>query len=623
MNGKRLSMIDKISGNKFTDSNSNTRFLFELECPDCEQMDVHQLENYYSKLKFNLNRMNSFEKIYYLDGQTFCDSSNESEKVLSKKSHSNITDFIGSDNIYSNLVFKDDFLKLNGIYFRFIRLSLEDEHQISMNDFQKFGDYFVIFEKIKTSFSKILVNDARKMKHSTLYSALSDIEGIESYRENEEMLRKIITRQEELFKSEIHFVIREISENDLFQKTQDLLSSLEEQGFSPKIVTHALTNTFNNFMPGVTPKFSNHLIFHSSLLLNIFPIHQDFAMKNGTTFNARSGKECSIDINQGDSYSLVVTGRTGSGKTVFVQKMLTDDIKNGRNVFIIDPKGDYQKFALLNGASIINESFNPMMFKDPMYLRNIILSKIPKNERDGLFSGKLLHAIRKQKSYLKNNFFEALETLKNENLNDIEFYFEDIKENISNKTIELSKLTYIDYSAFTSEALPFLLSFAFEYVRRLNSPYNLVIDEAHRVFEHDPSFLQERVREMRVQLSSLTTITQKYLDLTSNHFGEVVADNSYHKVFFNQNIDVGKGIDEFDKEQIQNLTTVKGHFSEFYYKNETIRKVLRYYPTIKELEVFNSEKYEKSKLIKFIEDNKKYFSIDECINIFIRNKYAI
>jgi len=199
---------------------------------------------------------------------------------------------------------------------------------------------------------------------------------------------------------------------------------------------------------------------------------------------------------------------------------------------------------------------------------------------------------------------------------------EDIVDKITEKEETLADFTYIEFSSFTEESIPFLLSFSFEYVKRLNSPYSLIIDEAHRVFEHNPTFLEQRVREMRVQNASLIPITQKYSDLVNNYFGEVVADNCFHKFFFSQQIDLGKNIDAFDLGNIEGLRTKKGEYSEFYYKSDAHRKVMRYYPTFKELEVFGSEKEQTQKMLKFINDNLKYFSVDECINQWVGRKYA-
>ena len=290
-------------------------------------------------------------------------------------------------------------------------------------------------------------------------------------------------------------------------------------------------------------------------------------MDKGISFHSRSWSELKLNLMEGHNYSSCVTGNSGGGKTVFVNKLIDHDLKRGRKTLVIDPKFDYRKHALLKNAYIIDNSINPMIFKDARYLKDIIVSKIPKNERSALWTGKLLKAIRETKAYEHDSFYKALEVLKPKGFTDLEYYFEGIRENISERKIELADFTYIEFESFSNDSIPFILSFAFEYVKRFNAPYNLIIDEAHRVFKHDPDFLEERVREMRAKNSSLITITQNYKDLVSNNFGEIVADNSFHKFFFSQNIELGHGVDSFDIENINTLGTIKGEYSECYYKS--------------------------------------------------------
>lgn len=620
-------MIESISKNKFTSLKGKIRFLYELFSEDLEQKESFQILSLSESLKTSLNRLNTDDtfKVYYLNSRIFLDSPKE-EKVLSTHNaiplEEGLSPFVFKENFFSDPIFKSDFVKFNLHYFRFVSISLKGDHKIDITGLQKFGDYFVSIKKVKTLFSKMMVDGARKMNHTALFSSLSDIEGIESYKENESMLRKIITREEDLFKTEIFFIVRSETEKDLLEKSKALIKELDEHGLTPKVETIALNQIFKNFIPGIEPSLNAPLLFHTSLLANTIPCHQDKLMQNGVKFHSRSGRDQFIDIRSGESYSACVLGPTGSGKTFTVQKLLTEELKKGVKVLILDPKKDYHKMALLNNAYIIDESINPMIIKDPTYLKNMILSKIPANERNSLFSGKLLRAIRETEAYKENNFFKALELLKKKGFEDLEFYFEDIIDKISERKIDFSDFVYIEFGTFSTESIPFILSFAFEYARRFKGPYDLVVDEAHRIFKHDPSFLEERVREMRVQNASLITITQSYSDLIKNYFGQVVADNSFHKFFFSQNLELGRGIDDFDLERVKNLRTLRGEYSEFYYKSGVHRKVLRYYPTLKEYELFKSGNEINKPMLQFIHDHMKYFSIDECVNQWVRDKYA-
>lgn len=619
-------MISGIENNIIRSENGN-RYLFRLTPRDLEQYTSLEILSLREGLKKELNLLgtNSVLKVYYLDRETILDSPHDtfSSRFFDVAPYTDgLKLFFKGDNFYSNAKFESDYLKLNGWYFRFVYIQLSEDHEIDISDLVAFGDYFVKFQRKKTLFSKHLVDSARKMSHSDLYRALADIEGIETYKENEEMLRRIIKREEELFKAEVFFVVSAKTELDLFDDTTLLIEGLEVKGLAPRIETLGLNNAFRSFFPGLESAFQRELPFHTSLLANSLPTHRDALMEKGALFYSRSGLPLFVDLRAGDSFSLCITGTTGKGKTTFAQKLITGELESGVSVFAFDPKSDYLKLALLYDAHIIAEKINPMMFRNDIYLRNMILSKVPENERTKLWEGRLLSLIRKEGLFLLDDFFRVLDRLSRLGLKDIEFYFEDIREKISTKRMEMNRFAYIDFSTFTDDSIPFLLSFAFEYVKNFSGPHDLIIDECHRVFDHNPVFLEKRVREMRSRNGSLYAISQSFKDFQKTYFGEIVADNCYHKVFFNQPVNESDKISSFDVEKINSLRTIKGEYSEFYYKSEKFRKVLRYYPTRYELEVFSSDSENNKAFFAFLAENSRYFSIDECVDSWVRFKHG-
>lgn len=618
-------MIKSISGHKFR-TNKSERFLFRLEGIDLEQKVPREIDVITGQIRSDINLLRSKEiiKVYSLKEGIFLDTPYEevfqSQKLIPETS--GLASFFGMDNFYSYPEFAEDFAKINGQYIRFVSISPDEGTLLTFGELQRYGEFFIILRKIDTKVSKVMVDQARKVNHGALYKMLSDIEGIEAYRENEEMLKKIITNEEGLFKVDINFVLREVSEEALFDKTTKIISSLSVRGLGPKISTFSLNDDFINFTPGLVANLTKEMVFHSSLLLNCLPIHQDRVHDSGVSFFARSGEEISFDSMKGDSYSICVTGVTGSGKTFCVKKIVTHDLEQGRGVFIIDPKEDYLKFALLNNFRIIEKDINPMIFKDDIYFRDIVLSKIPVCERTKKWDGMLLKAIRSTECYKEDDFFTALALLERNGFSELEYYFEELKGRISTKKEDITDRVYVLSSSFTSESLSFLLSFAFEYLKRMNKPHKFVVDEAHRVFKHDPVFLEERVREMRVKNSGLIPITQSYNDLIQTNFGQVVADNCHHKLFFQQSLKGSLGLDEFDEAAINSLAFVKDSYSECYYKTPINRKVMRICPSLRELELYRSGEEEQRRFLSYVRDKMQYFTMDESINQYVRDKYA-
>ena len=50
---------------------------------------------------------------------------------------------------------------------------------------------------------------------------------------------------------------------------------------------------------------------------------------------------------------------------------------------------------------------------------------------------------------------------------------------------------------------------------------------------------------------------------------------------------------------------------------------MRYRPTLRELEVFGSEEKQTRLMLNHIKKNLEFFTVDECIDQWVRDKYAI
>ena len=621
-------MLKEINGNIFK-SDKTERYLFESQGIDLEQLNSNEIANTVNQVKVDLNNRKIKEtfKFYNLSTGVFFDSSVNSsvDSLLFKESNKGVTPFLALDDFFSDPDFSNDYCKANGIYYRFISIKPDEGALIDFNDLTGMGEYYIACRKIDTRISKNMVNGARKMTHANLYKLMADIEGIEVYSQNEEMLKKIVKREEELFKVSFVFVVRAVSELELFDETQNLLTKLSVAGLSPRISTFSQNEDWVNFVPGLYVERENDLIFHTSLLANCLPVHRDKIHSEGIEFKARSGASVFFNSRKGDSFSTLVTGVTGMGKTFLVQKMMTYELEMGRAIFIIDPKTDYETFALLNDFEIIDQDINPMIFKDAIYLRDMILSMMPPSDRAGKFSGLLLKKIRETKAHELDCFFEALKKLEEVGLTDLSLYFEVLRDRVSSNPLPesgLPKRVYVLSSTFTDDTLPFLLVYAFEYLKRIKGQYRFVIDEAHRIMVKNALFLSQRIREVRVKKSGLVIISQSKRDFVADPkgLGRVLADNCEHEMHSTQDTGGDSGFNIFDSEMINSLHKVDGKYSEFYYKSSTCKKVIRYFPTPKEFEVFRSGEEEQERILKYINWSitERGLTVDQSINSYVR-----
>jgi adenylate kinase family enzyme len=623
-----VNYLTKIDGNCFI-SEKDQRHLFKSKGVDLEQMSPEELQVFSDILKSDLNLISSKDTftIYGLDTGVYLDSKGINPLSRSLKlieCHEGLKPFFNMENIYSSADFTGgDFCKINGQYFRFISINPEENTPIEFGLLSKLGELMITFKKIETRISKNLVDDSRKMNHASLYKMLSDIEGIEAYRENEQVLWKIINREEELFKARIVFIVRAITEDGLYNKTTSLITELANRSLGPNISNYYINEDFQSFTAGLIGDLTESHILRTSLFINCLPIHTDVIHKSGVSLHARSGKQIELDTMKGDSFSIAITGVTGSGKTFFAQKLCTHEIERGHALFMIDPKRDYEKFSLLNQFRIIEKDVNPMIFKDDIYFKNILISKIPQSERTELWEGQLLKAIRQTETYKENSFYKALSTLEKNGFPELEFYFEDMKGRITSKNEDFGKYVYTLSSSFTDKTLPFILTYAFEYLKRLKCPYKFVIDEAHRVFNSNPMYLAERVREVRVLKSGLIINTQSFIDLVSTDFGKVVADCCEHKFFFRQVVDERSSLKPHEMQMIKDLRKVDGFYSECLYKSTGFSKIIQYRPSLRELEIFKSGEEERIKILKYINERLGYLTIDQAIDNYVREVHCV
>jgi type IV secretory pathway VirB4 component len=91
---------------------------------------------------------------------------------------------------------------------------------------------------------------------------------------------------------------------------------------------------------------------------------------------------------------MVISGISGSGKSVLAQKLAHDGIQKGRNVVVLDRGESFRFLALYHDANIFSEKFNPLQFRDPEYLQEFILSFVPESEITHKCRGRIYKRIK-------------------------------------------------------------------------------------------------------------------------------------------------------------------------------------------------------------------------------------
>ncbi|MBG60550.1 MAG: hypothetical protein CMJ16_08845, partial [Peredibacter sp.] len=322
--------------------------------------------------------------------------------------------------------------------------------------------------------------------------------------------------------------------------------------------------------------------------------------------------------------NMLVTGISGGGKSVFVNKIVHHLI-NDHPTVILDKGGSFKKLTHYHSGSVLESKFNPFHFKDPMYLREIILSVVDAEKFGKLEKGKLLKAI-KEALPKSQTFFDLIENLK-ENFVDIDLYFEDFKEYVSDEKVHFQKILYVDVEQFPKAVIAPIIIYILEYFKTLPSKEKiLVFDECWSFLSEHSQYIDECFRTFRKTGAFPIAISQSLRDFenVNQSLAQSITNNSYFKVFFPQEMSAVYDITSFDIQNISSLSFKKGVFSECYLKStdNRFRKTIRNYLTPLELELFHTESGKDKKLNQFLARFESYFnSKDQAYEAYVRLRY--
>lgn len=464
-----------------------------------------------------------------------------------------------------------------------------------------------------------------------------------AYEQAEELLLHLTHSRESLFEIEVYFLLKAHSLEELHQKTGQLQKEMALKGFklflegqSFKKLKSGLGEIFSELIPGCTPKLSLRTHTDKTTHLRyLIPLRRSLLMESGMTFHDGHGSPIFFDpfdkslINR----NMLVTGTTGSGKSVFVNK-LVHSLAPLHPVVIIDKDGSFKKTTLYHQGDVLEGGFNPLQFRDPIYLREFILSLVDEKSFNRKEKGRLLKAIKEALKTEDSSFSELLEHLEDQ-FNGISYYFEECKDSFNGDIISGSQILYVDIDKYPKGIIAPLIIFILEYFKSIPEREKvLVFDECWSFLKKHASYIEECFRTFRKKGSLPIAISQSLNDF--KHSTKRVSDNddelfssitntTHFKVIFPQELEVNNEISSFDIENVYSLMYEKGHFSECYLKttDSKTRKIVRLYLSPLEYELFHTEDGEKDTLLKFLGDHRKYFnSNQECIDSYVRLKHG-
>ncbi len=614
--------ITKIENEKVFIQDKITYF-HRTKSVDLEHLSLEGMENIFEGVKNSLNYLknndeglskltlskdsNYFYKFYSLGGQSFLSTDDSSCEFQGHKniiSPDPVSAVFSENDFWGAVEFEKDHFVLNGTFWRFINL-YEVPGKISFQQLGGIGDYFLCFRKYPVEEAKKLSGRVRNINQLTSdQSYIRNIASESAFRDSEGILEKLIHGEENLFDFCLWFVIRQDTKEALDHETRRILSMISRIDGKGLMETVALSTILESYVPGVTPDFKRSHFGTSSYLSCMIPFTTNEIHPDGVEFHAIDGSSVFIDIFNpyaALNFNGLITGKSGSGKSVVAQKILLDSLHKGVKGLILDKGQSFRKLTLYTGGNIFSEKFNPLQFNNPHYLKAFLMSLVPENEFSIKDQGRMFALIKDYLLKNENHTFSGLIFYLSQSFKGIEHYFNELWDFVTDSKVHITDITYVDTALYPKQIIAPLIIYLIEYFKNIEGKKIFLFDECWEYLEKNSDYIEECFRTFRKHNASAIAITQDVGDFLSNQskVGQVIYNNTNHKFFFYQDTTSTNLISEEDSERIKSLRSVHGSHSEFFYKDDSVRKTVRYYATPTEYELFTTKKEDNLKLEKY------------------------
>lgn len=620
-------------------------FFYKMKSVDIEHLSNDGVEALFDGVKNSLNNLknndegfskltlskdsNHFYKIYSLGGKTFVSSDDESFNINNQKNEIDpdpVNSVFSETDFWGSIEFDKDHFVLNGKYWRFINL-YGVPAKLNFMQLSNVADFILTFRKYPVEEAKKLSGRIRNVNQITSDQAYTrNITSENAYQQSEEVLENLIQGDENLFDFCLWYIVREDNKASLDSETRRITSTLTRLDAKGLVETVGLSTILESFVPGTKPDFKRSHHATSTYLSCMIPFNTHEVHKSGIEFTSIDGAEVLIDIFNpyaALNFNGLITGKSGSGKSVIAQKLLLDSLDSGVKGLILDKGQSFKKLTLYTGGNIFSEKFNPLQFKNPHYLKAFLMSLIPESELSIKDQGKMFSLIKEYVGRIDKPTFTGLIGYLSECFDGIEHYFNELQDFITDSEIRITDITYVDTALYPKQIIGPLIIYLIEYFKNINGKKIFLFDECWEYLERNSDYIEECFRTFRKHNASAIAITQDVADFLSSNskVGQVIYNNTNHKFFFYQDTTSTPLISKEDADRIHSLKSIHGSHSEFFYKDDSIRKSVRYYASPLEYELFTTKKEDNLKLDKYIAVYGEFLDFKTLMHNWVDFKY--
>ncbi|MEA9358453.1 hypothetical protein SHI21_19610 [Bacteriovorax sp. PP10] len=618
--------IYECNGNELTSLKGEVSRFFEVLTPDLSQMPSDQIDHFYHKFQSELKnfREECFYKLYYINDQLFLNTNDLSIESLADGLIAALDPlklWLGDTDVFEDIEIYDDYFLLGTEYCRLLNF-YELPSKIDWRFLEQFGDSVIHLKKLDPLKAKKKLNFKRKMHFSLTLENLRNIESEKAFGQSEDLLEKIMTGEEAVFQFEGWFVARGRTKLELDSKTQKIKRRAKLLDLELLTEVRSLAYFFNATMPGVRPTFTRGHLAPNSFVSGMLPLPTEILMENGFLLNTPSGRSVTFDLfcQKSTNFNLLVTGATGQGKSMVANKVLKEELPLGTKAIVLDLGNSFKKTVSYYEGVSFSEKFNPLEIQNSAYLKAFVLSVVGKGYFTKQDEGRLFEFLKAHENETYGDFDQFLLCLEGE-FRGISYFFSEVKEYFTNEKRKVSNLTYCDLSLYPESIKAPLIIYLIEHFKHLEGKKVFIFDEVWGLLLENADYIAHCFRTFRKHFASAVAISQNLEDFLTTELGRVIYQNSCHKFLFRQDVET-ELLDSHSSELLNQVSSEKGIYGEFLVITDTVKKIVRYFPTLFEFELFNTDKWEVLKFEKFFEERKGILDFQSIFDRYVFLKHG-
>lgn len=595
--------------------------LYKVLHQDLSQLKDNDLAAFFESLHLELKTFKEecFYKFYYIDDVLYLNTNDEKINRISHKLEIVLTPLsilFNEHDVHRELEIFDDYLIVGH---RFVRLLNFYELPSSINPcfLEAFGNHVLSLKKFDSEKAKKKLNLKRKVHFSLSQELLRNIESEKAFVQNENLLEEVTTGSEIVFSMEGWLIVQGDNLAELNHRTFELYEKAKLFDLRLLSEGRGLAYFFSNIIPGVKPTMKREHLAPALFVSGLLALPNEYLYDEGFTLHSRSNRELKIDLFHKDNiyYNALITGTLGQGKSVLANNILFEEVSKGTKAVVLDLGNSFKKTVDYMGGISLPESFNPLQFKDPDYLKAFVLSIVDDNFLTSVDKGRLFEVLSEMDFTKVTTFTDFIEILE-KHFKDIRYFFNELEGSFNNDNYEAPDLLYVDLTLYPDRIKAPLIIYLIEHFKNLKGKRIFLLDECWNLLENQGQFIAESFRTFRKHGASAIAISQNLEDFLSTPLGRVIYQTTFFKFIFRQETS-GEFLTDHQKEMVLSLQSKKRVFSEFLLISDFHQKICRFYSSPFKFFLFNSDKTERDKFEEFKRERERLLDFKEILHQYV------